>query len=88
MIRSCITLLGVLSTTASALNAPIPRATDDVANALGFGTSPVPTAAPAVAHDLLKRDSGSDSLLGYMGPDNTCGYVSGNISESTVEHLN
>jgi hypothetical protein len=77
MIKSCITLVGVISTIVSALNAPIPRPTDDVANALGYGTSPVPTTAPSLPHDILKRQTGGSSIIGYYGPDNTCGYVSG-----------
>jgi len=63
---------------ASALTAPLPQATNNVANALGvIGFSPIPTQAPAFHADLIKRQSSSGSLLGYYAPDNTCGYVSG-----------
>jgi hypothetical protein len=82
MMKNCIILVGVITTLASALNAPIPRPTDDIANALGFGISPIPTTAPAVPHGLLKRQSASGSLVGYYAPDNTCGYVSGILGMS------
>jgi hypothetical protein len=62
---------------ALALNAPIPRPTDNIANALGNGFSPVPTTAPIIHGGLIKRTSSSGSLLGYYAPDSTCGFVSG-----------
>jgi hypothetical protein len=76
MIKSSAVLVGLISTLTGALNAPIPRATDNIANALGFGISPVPTTAPAIPHEFVRRGAGG-SLLGYYGPDNTCGYISG-----------
>ena len=79
MIKSYITLVGAVSSVAATLNAPIPRPTDDIANALGYGTSPVPTTAPSLPHDNLKRQG--NSIIGYYAPDNTCGYVSGILGE-------
>jgi hypothetical protein len=62
-----------------ALNAPLPAPTDNLANALGLGLGfdPVPTAAPMLPRDLVKRAGASPALIGYYAPDNTCGYVSG-----------
>ena len=77
MLTGSIALLGFGSAFVSALNAPIPRATDNIANAMGLGFSPVPTTAPIVPRDILQRQASSGSLLGYYAPDNTCGYVSG-----------
>jgi hypothetical protein len=82
-----IALLGFGSAFVSALNAPLPRATDNIANAMGLGFSPVPTTAPIVPRDILPRQAASGSLLGYYAPDNTCGYVGGVLSKFPCSRL-
>jgi hypothetical protein len=76
MIKSSALLVGLISTLTEALNAPLPRATNNIANGLGYGTSPVPTTAPAIPREFVRRGT-QGTLLGYYGPDNTCGYISG-----------
>jgi hypothetical protein len=77
MFRHSFILIG-LSAIVDGLNAPLPLPTDNIANAMGFGFDPIPTAAPMLPPNLFKRQAtGSGSLLGYLAPDNTCGYVSG-----------
>jgi hypothetical protein len=77
MFRQSFILVG-LSAIVDALNAPLPLPTDNIANAMGFGFDPIPTAAPMLPPNLFKRQAtGSGSLIGYLAPDNTCGYVSG-----------
>ncbi|KIW04557.1 uncharacterized protein PV09_04309 [Verruconis gallopava] len=59
---------------------PKPSVTDAVAMkelGLARGFSPKPTTAP-MHRDLLRRQ-GSTQILGYLAPDNTCGYVDGII---------
>jgi len=81
IMKSSLALVGILSTLTSALLAPLPRATNNIAFALGEGISPVPTAAPILPRDIFERATGSGALLGYYAPDNTCGYVSGLLGE-------
>ncbi len=78
LFRPCSLLLLLLaSNQISAMLAPIPRATYNIADGLGFGTSPMPTPPPDVP-DLRKRQSSpSGQVLGYYAPDNTCGYIDG-----------
>jgi hypothetical protein len=77
MFRQSFILVG-LSAIVDGLNAPLPLPTDNIANAMGFGFDPIPTAAPMPPPNLFKRQAaGSGSLIGYLAPDNTCGYVSG-----------
>lgn len=75
--KSIIVLLAVSSTFVSASVPLLPRATNNIALKLGFGYSPAPTTAPSLPVQALQKRAGSGSLLGYVGPDNTCGYVSG-----------
>ena len=78
MVKPSIALMGAAGVLAHALNAPLPLPTNNIANELGMGFDPLPTTAPMLPKDLLKRaGSSSGSLLGYYAPDNTCGYVSG-----------
>ena len=47
-----------------------------------LGWTPQPTSGPD-ASLLHRRASASGSLLGYLAPDNTCGYVGGSLGEWT-----
>jgi hypothetical protein len=69
-------LLAFNSRTWAAL-APIPRATYNIADGLGYGTSPMPTPPPNVGKLAKRQSSQSSVLLGYYAPDNTCGYIDG-----------
>jgi hypothetical protein len=85
MLTRSVALLSVaVAGIASALNAPLPLPTDNIANAVGLelGYSPKPTAAPIVPRDVFKRQSGTGSQIGWAAKDNTCGYVSGNSGRS------
>jgi hypothetical protein len=73
---SSLLLLLLASNPISAMLAPIPRATHNIADGLGFGTSPRPTPPPD-ASDLRKRQKSQSAILGYYAPDNTCGYIDG-----------
>ncbi len=70
-------LLSPLS--ASALLLPLPRATRSVDYVPDLkGISPRPTPPPAFPKDHLRwKRAESDSFLGWLAPDNTCGYVRG-----------
>jgi len=60
--------------------APTNPAVDGVLNLQG--TTPKPTPAPLPRYLMNKRQgTASDSLLGYLAPDNTCGYVGGLLGE-------
>jgi hypothetical protein len=76
MLKQSFALVG-FGALVNALQAPVPSPTNNIANALGFGFDLLPTAAAMLPGDLLKRQAGSGSLIGYIAPDNTCGYVSG-----------
>jgi hypothetical protein len=82
MKTSSIALAGLVFGLTEAFKPVMPRATNALSNALGHGISPVPTSAPGVPegwHAGLMKRAGGGSLLGYYAPDNTCGYVSGNL---------
>jgi len=56
--------------------APTNPAVDGILNLQGV--TPKPTPAPIPRYLMNKRQgTASDSLLGYLAPDNTCGYVGG-----------
>jgi hypothetical protein len=73
-------IAGAIAHVACALIDAAPSATDSVAmKELGdqYGVSPKPTTAP-IHRDLLKRQTNTQ-ILGYLAPDNTCGYVGGRV---------
>ncbi|KAJ6439630.1 wnt and FGF inhibitory regulator domain-containing protein [Purpureocillium lavendulum] len=72
--------LATLATTADArLVARVPKVTQSVALP-SDGISPRPTAPPSM-HELLRRaESSSYKLTMAVAPDNTCGYISANVS--------
>ncbi|KAF2103763.1 hypothetical protein NA57DRAFT_69973 [Rhizodiscina lignyota] len=76
----------LLSGVVTALDAQLPRATDAFEHlaSLAQGWTPMPTAAPAMRFDLVRRQdessgTGSGSFLGWYVNDNTCGYVGGSL---------
>jgi hypothetical protein len=53
-----------------------PKPTEHMLFEMGLGISPMPTQPPLV-HQDFKRQAASGSQIGWLGPDNTCGYEKG-----------
>jgi hypothetical protein len=78
LLRPSLFLLLLAFDSTLAAFAPIPQQTLNIADGLGYGSSPKPTPAPDVGRLMRRQNSQSGALLGYYAPDNTCGYIDGN----------
>ncbi|QDS69737.1 hypothetical protein FKW77_010050 [Venturia effusa] len=77
--KSHIAALAIAAHSSWALVAPGPSPTGTAVHEIDpNGTTPKPTTAAILHPGLAKRQNGQ-SLLGYLAPDNTCGYVSGSL---------
>jgi hypothetical protein len=75
--RTKTLLFGGFAVLVIAMEPDMPKPTDNLAFEMALGMSPRPTDAPLVNGEFLRRQATSKSVIGFLGPDSTCGYENG-----------
>jgi hypothetical protein len=62
---------------------PKPTPSDEGTASMGQGWTPKPTQKTEISLNDLRRRAASSSqeFLGYAAPDNTCGFIEGNLGK-------